>query len=251
MKAIKIIVSILVALLVVIAIAVGIGLRNLDALVEAAIETVGPMVTKTDVQVDRVNIELTEGRGEVFGLQVANPEGFSNRSIFEVGQVALQIRPSSLREDVIVIREILVDGAQLNAEHQNLTEVNLKALLDNMRPEATEEPYKSSTASPDLRFMVERLSFTNAQLTLRSDELGERELQMRDIQAENLGDTEDGLNPTELARALLNPLLQAARKRVEDELKSEAEGALKDALEDRLSDEDEEQVDRVRSLFGR
>lgn len=251
MKAIKIIASILVALLVVIAIVLGIGLRNLDALVEAAIETVGPMVTKTDVQVDRVNIELTEGRGEVFGFQVANPEGFSDRPIFEVGQVALQIRPSSLRDDVIVIREILVDGAQLNAEHQNLTEINLKALLDNMRPTDTEEPYKSSTASPDLRFMVEQLSFTNAELTLRSDELGERQLQIRDIHAEDLGDTEEGLSPTELARALLNPLLQGARARVEEELKSEAGGALKDALEDRLSDEDEEQLDRVRSLFDR
>jgi len=207
MRSIKIIASILITLLVVIVIAVVVGLRNLDVLVEAAIESVGPMVTQTDVQVDRVDIELGQGRGEVFGLTVGNPEGFSDRPILRVGQTALELRTASLREDVIVLREILVDGAHINAEHRDLTEINLKTMLDNILPEQAEEPYKSSTASPDVRFMVEKLSFTGASLTLSSDELGERELTLADLHLEDLGDREEGLSPVELTRALIRPLL--------------------------------------------
>jgi hypothetical protein len=251
MKATKIIVSILVALIVVIAIALFIGLRNLDTLVEAAIESVGPTVTKTDVQVDGVHIELTEGRGTISGLSIANPQGYSDQPIFRVGDVTLDIRPSSITEDVVVIEEIKVDGAQLNAEHRDLTQINLKTLLDQMSSGSREEAPKSTTASPDVRFMVEKLSFTNAGLNLSSDELGNRELTLRDINLENLGDREQGLTPAQLTRAILDPLLQQARQRVEAEVRSEAEGALKEELESRMSDDDKEKVDAVRSLLNR
>ncbi len=251
MKATKIIVSILVALLVVIAIAVYIGLRNLDTLVEAAIESVGPTVTKTDVQVDGVRLELTEGRGTISGLMIANPEGYSDQPIFRVGEVVLDIRPGSITEDVVIIEEIRIDGAQLNAEHREMTRVNLKTMLNQMRPESQEEPPKSTTASPDIRFMVEKLSFVNAGLSLNSDELGSRELTLRDINLENLGDKQEGLSPAQLTRAILNPLLQQARQRVEQEIRSEAEGALKEELESRMSDEDKDKVDKVRSLLNR
>lgn len=249
MKAIKIIASIVVALLVVIAIVVFIGFKNLNTLVEAAIESVGPTVTKTDVQVDRVDIELTEGRGAIHGLTVANPEGYSDRPIFLVDKAVLQIMPSSITDDVVVIREITVDGAQLNAEHKGLTEVNIKTMLDQMRPGSPEQEPKSTTASPDVRFMVEELNFTNATLDLRSEKLGQRELSMGDVRLTDLGDRETGLTPAQLTRAILDPLLKRARARVEEEIKSEAEGALKEELEERLSDEEKETVDKVRSLF--
>ncbi len=251
MKATKIIVSILVALIVVIAIAVYIGIRNLDTLVEAAIESVGPTVTKTDVQVDGVHIELTDGRGTIRGLTIDNPEGYSDQPVIRVGEVVLDIRPSSITEDVVIIEEIRIDGAQLNAEHRDMTRINLKTLLDQMRPESQEEPPKSTTASPDVRFMVEKLSFTGAGLNLSSDELGSRDLTLQDIHLENLGDKQEGLAPAQLTRAILDPLLQRARQRVEQEIRSEAEGALKEELESRMSDEDQDKVDKVRSLLNR
>lgn len=251
MKAIKIIISVLVALLVVIAIAVFIGLKNLNTLVEMAIESVGPQVTKTDVQVDRVNIELTEGLGSIYGLTVANPEGFSSPHIFQVGEVTLQIQPSSLTEKVIVVREILVDGAQLNAEHTGIADINVRQMLDNIRPRGDEDAGKPTTASPDIRFMVERLSFTNASLNLLSTEFGERQLSMQDIHLTDLGDDEEGLTPAQLTRAILNPVLDQARARLEQEIRDEAGDRLKNELEERLSEDEKEDLDKLKSLLGR
>ncbi len=249
MKAVKIILSVFVALLVVVAIVVFIGLKNLNSLVEMAIESVGPQVTKTDVQVDRVNIELTEGQGSIYGLTVANPEGFSGEHIFVLDQVSLQIQPSSLTEKVVVIREILVDGARLNGEHQGVAQINLREMLDNIQS-VEPEPPKDTTASPEVRFMVEKLSVTDATINLSSSEFGERQLALKDIHLSDLGDREQGLTPAELARAILTPILNQARSRVEQEVKDRVGEELKQQLKDKLSEGDQEKVDKLKSLLG-
>lgn len=249
MKAVKIILSVLVALIVVIAIVVFIGLKNLNSLVEMAIESVGPQVTKTDVQVDRVNIELTEGRGTIYGLTIANPEGFSEEHIFLMDQVSLQIQPSSLTEKVVVIREILVDGARLNGEHQGVAQINLRAMLDNINS-GDPKPPKDTTASPDVRFMVEKLSVIGATMNLSSPEFGEQQLTMKDIHLSDLGDREEGLTPAELTRAILEPILAQARARVEQEVKDRAGDKLKEKLKEKLSEDDQQKVEQLKSLLG-
>jgi hypothetical protein len=247
MQAIKIILSVLVALLIVIVIAVLVGLRNLDALVEAAIESVGPHVTQTEVTVERVNIELTEARGTVYGLTVANPEGFTQPYIFQVGEVSLQILPGSLTERVLVLPRVVIDGAELYAEHAGVADINVHQMLQNMQRNEDEKA-KATTASPDVRFMVEELRFTNATLHLLSSELGERRLTMQDIHLTDLGDREEGLTPAQLTRAILLPVMGQARERIEGELRDEARGALQERLEEELS---EGERDALRSILGR
>src|SRR5690554_7158263 len=125
MKAIKIILSVLLALLIVIVIGVLLGLRNLDALVEAAIESVGTHVTQTAVTVEGVHIELTDAEGTVYGLAVANPANFTQPYIFQVDEVGIQILPSSLTDRVFVLPLVVIDGAQLHAEHTGVADINL------------------------------------------------------------------------------------------------------------------------------
>lgn len=247
MKAIKITLSVLLALIIVIAIGVFLGLRNLDTLVEVAIESVGTHVTQTSVTVEQVQIDLTDAHGTVHGLAVANPEGFTQPHIFQVDEVGLQVLPSSLTERVIVLPLIAIDGAQLYAEHAGVADINVQKMLQNIQRDEGEE-VKSTTASPDVRFMVEELRFTNATLHLLSSELGERQFDMQDIHLTDLGDREEGLAPAQLTRALLRPIMDQARKQLEGAVRDEAGGALKERLEEELSDD---QRDALRSLLGR
>lgn len=247
MKAIKITLSVLLALLIVIVIGVLLGLRNLDALVEAAIESVGTHVTQTAVTVERVHIELAEAEGTVYGLAVANPAGFTQPYIFQVDEVGLQVLPSSLTDRVFVLPLVVIDGAQLYAEHADVADINLQQMLKNIQRDEGEE-VKSTTASPDVRFMVEELRFTNATLHLLSSELGERHFDMQDIYLTDLGDREEGLAPAQLTRAILRPIMDQARERLESEVRTEVEGALQERLEEELSDD---QRDALRSLLGR
>lgn len=253
MKAVKIIIGIVIAAIAVLAIVVFIGLKSLNSLVEMAIESVGPNVTKTPVSVEMVNIEVTKGRGEIRGLMVKNPPGYTTENALDLGTIVLQIEPTSLVEPVIVINELTIDGSKLTAEHKGLADINLQQLYENInanskRPASEPTP---TTGSPDLRFMLEKVSFTNISLDLISEEYGSRALTMADIQLSNLGNKQDGLTAEELANALLKPVVDAARKKVNDELKGKATEKLKETLEEKLSEEDKGKLDSLKSLINK
>lgn len=247
MKAIKITLSVLLALLIVILIGVLLGLRNLDALVEVAIESVGTHVTQTAVTVERVHIDLTDAEGTVYDLAIANPPGFTQPYIFQVAEVGLQISASSLTDRVLVLPLVVIDGAQLYVEHKGVADTNLQQMLKNIQRGEGEEA-KPTTASPDVRFMVEELRFTNATLHLLSSELGQRRFDLQDIYLTDLGDLEEGLAPAQLTRAVLGSIMDQTREQLTRELRSEAGDALRNRLEDKLSDD---QQDALRSLLGR
>lgn len=253
MKAVKIIIGIVIALVAVLAIAVFIGLKNLDALVEAAIESVGTDVTKTPVAVDQVTIDLTDGRGVVRGVAVKNPTGYSTENAIYLGEIALQIEPASVAKDVVVIKQLTVDGATLTAEHKGLADVNLQTLYDNITADSGKESGASrpTTARPDIRFMLEKVNFTNLSLELQSSEFGERQLSMADIQLTNIGDRQTGLTAEELANALLTPVVDAARKQVNNEVRNKAKEKLQDNLEENLSEGDKENLDKLKNWLDK
>ena len=85
-KAIKGVMGVVAVLIVIVLIALWYVLGNLDRLVEAAIERVGPQVTGTSVLVSGVSISLKEGRGEISGLTIGNPDGFESPHALRIGK---------------------------------------------------------------------------------------------------------------------------------------------------------------------
>jgi hypothetical protein len=251
MKAIKIFLGIFLGFVLLLAVALFVFIQNIDSLIEMAIETVGPEVTKTSVEVDRVAVELTRGRGEIHGLAIGNPPGYTSEQLFYMGKLALELDPGTLRNDVVVLREVVVDGAHITAEHKGVADINLRDLLNNMGVEIGDRKDTPTTASANVRFMVEEFSFTNTRLTLISPELGTRELTMKDIHLTNLGDREEGLSAEQLTHAVLRPVIDSARQRAEQELRDRAGDELKDRLRDRLSDDDKQKAESLRSLLNR
>nr|MDJ0877424.1 hypothetical protein [Halieaceae bacterium] len=95
-KAVKIVLGAVVALVAVVSIAMLMVLQNLDAIIKQVIEDVGSEVVGTPVRVSVVNFNLQQGRGEILGLRIANPPGFDSANAFEMDEVAVQVRPTSL-----------------------------------------------------------------------------------------------------------------------------------------------------------
>jgi hypothetical protein len=252
MKAIKIIGGIVLALVAVLAIVVFIGLKNLNSLVKSAIESVGSDVVKTAVKVDHVNIELMEGRGEIDGIHIKNPTGYRIENAASFGNITLHIDPASLTNDVIVVKQLSIDSAQLIAEHKDLIDINLQELYKNIS--AGGQPGKEpapTTARPDIRFMLEKVSFTNMSLDLVSEKYGQRDFAMKDIHLTNLGNKQEGLTAEQLTNALLTPVIDAARKRASREIEDLAKDKLKDTLKEKLSDEDKEKLNSIKSWLDK
>lgn len=112
--------------------ALGAGSVGLDFLVRHGIETVGPHVTGTKVEVDDVDLSIFNGRGSISGVVIGNPRGFESKYAFKLHQVRIHLVPRSLFGEKIVIREIYVDSPDVNYEKKEDT-INLERLVKNIQ----------------------------------------------------------------------------------------------------------------------
>ncbi len=254
MKAVKIILGVVLVLVLVVAIGMFFVVQNLDSIVKSTVEKVGPQVTLTAVGLQEAKIELKNGRAELSGLSIANPEGFSDANIFQMDTVVVDIDPASLREDVYVIREIRIDGAKLLAEQKGIKDTNLQALLDNLKKSASgESPAAEPEAESDVRLMVEKLTFVNGTVDLKTEQLGDYQMKLPTIDIANIGDKQTGLAPDELATAILQPILAEAKQQVRDELEDKAKDKAKEKLQEQLdkniSPEDQKKLEGLKGLL--
>ncbi|MDO3382194.1 DUF748 domain-containing protein [Gilvimarinus algae] len=248
MKALKIVLIVLLVIVLLIGGGIFLLVKNLDGLVARVIESVGTEVLQTEVSLDSVNFELDKGRGELHGLSIANYPGFEQPTLFKLNQIALQIEPSSVNSQVVVIDEILVDGAHLTVEHTGVAKTNIQTLIDTVKRGSTQtSESKNSTQEP--RFMVEKLSFTDISMDVISPQLENRTVTLQDIQRENLGTREQGLTGPELVEAVIQPIIDRAKAELEGEVRARAtEEALK-AIDKNLSEEDKEKLNQYKDLL--
>ena len=263
MKAVKILVGLLVAALAVVAVVVVLALQNINEIVKVAVETVGPEVIGTQVKLAEVDIKITEGRGELKGLSVANPAGYTQPFAFSLGEIALDIDPASVTKDVIVIDEILVSSAQIFAEYKDTKNNNLQALLDNLSSGGGPDtaPVKEESAKPvsepaeDVLLAVTKFTFEGTTITVTTPQWGERQVKLPAIRLANLGSASKGLTPEALAETVVSQLLQQAKQAVTADLKAmvkeKGEAELKAKLDEKLSDKNKEKLEGLKSLFKR
>jgi len=90
----KNIIKLLAAFAVLIIICLFVLYFSLNSIVEKGIKTFAPQVTLTDVTLEKSSISLFSGKGELKGLIIGNPEGFSknNAVTFETIKVSLDVK---------------------------------------------------------------------------------------------------------------------------------------------------------------
>ncbi|MEJ2415549.1 MAG: hypothetical protein P8Y45_01165 [Exilibacterium sp.] len=265
MKAVKIILGLVIAVALVVGIVVFLGLKNINAIVKRTVESVGPQVTQTNVTLEKVDIDITRGRGELNHLMIANPAGFNSDYAVRLGQIVLEIEPQTLLNPVIVIKEMRVGGVKLIAEQKDMVNSNLQQLLKSVQSktgggstgDSTTSDSAGSAAAPDsgseIRMMVEKLVFAGSSVQIITEQWGEHTLDLPDIEVDGIGDRETGLTPNQLGQAILKPVLEQAKAKVKRDLKQrvgkKAEAKLKQKLEDKLDDKQKEKLEALKQLL--
>tara|TARA_B100000809_G_C15060640_1_gene502254 strand:- start:516 stop:1301 length:786 start_codon:yes stop_codon:yes gene_type:complete len=260
MKALKIILGLVVAAAIIVAVVVVLVVKNLDGIIKTVVETVGSDVTQVSVTLDAVSTELLAGRIELHSLVIDNPEGFDGAYLFDMDQVALQVEPATLIGKVIVINEVLIDGAKISAELKGQT-TNLQALEKNIAQSTSSstakpaaETTQNDTEGADVLLMVEKFSFINSNLQLKTDQWGDRTVKMPNILLSDLGDKQSGLTPEQLTQLVISRLSENVQTAVEDEVKNmvkdKAKEQLNKELDERLSDKEKGQLDQLKGMFG-
>lgn len=216
-------------------------LDNLDALVENTIEKVGTELTGTGVHLDGTEIDLANGSATLRGLKIDNPSGYSSDYAFLLERVTIALDLASLKGTVIILNEIIVKGARLNAElrgkSNNLSDLLAQVEANSKQAETPppEEPAEdTSEEASEVRLAVKKFVFADTEASVISEAEGTKSLKVPDVQQTNIGDPQVGLSAAELGDALLHTVIGGVQEAVADYLAELAKEAAKDEIRKKL-----------------
>jgi hypothetical protein len=204
--------KILVVMGAVLLVAVGAAIyvmTNLDSIVKAAIEKYGSEATKTSVRVSSVKIQLREGSGEISGLTVANPRGFSSPHIFSLGKIRLKIDIHSITSSPIVIDELHISAPQVVYEMNQGLDSNVSALKKNIQTSTTSSAAsgKKKSESKEIRLAIRKLVIDSGNIEALAAALKDKpqSLTLKHFEMTNVGGR-DGAPPARIAEEILTTL---------------------------------------------
>ena len=87
--------------------------------IKVAVEEMGPKLTKSEVKLAKVDLSLASGEAALSGLKIGNPATFSTPHAFKLDNIAVKIDTSSIGQDTIVIKEILINAPNIIAEFKD------------------------------------------------------------------------------------------------------------------------------------
>ena len=190
---------------------------NSGSLVKTAIEELGPDYLGVDVAVSEVNLALLEGSAQVKGLVIGNPSGFSGPHLMKLDEIKVVLDPDQISETLVVMKEVLIDGAEIAAIAQG-QRTNFQQLMDNLEStggsSASSAEETADSAASEMKFIIDRFTFTNAVASLDSDLLGELQLNMPDIRLTDVGRKSNGATASEIAKQILKPISEALSSEV-------------------------------------
>ena len=202
----------------------------LGPIVKKAVNTVGPRVTGTKVELDAAKILPLTGSGTLAGLYVGNPDGWESDKAFYLGEVRAGIRPLSLLSDHLEITEVYIDAPQFVYEYRLLGGSNLDALLAQIDKniggggETTPSAPAEAPSGEPMKFSIKSLVLQNAEVTVIA--AGRTlKLTLPAFTITDLGVAEGGITAEEASRQILRRVVGQIAK-VAGEAVVEAGGAM-------------------------
>ncbi len=207
------------ALVIVLAVAAGYYLSSqLDPLVKSAIESYGSRITGTRVEVDSVSISPRSGEGTIRGFKVANPEGFSDGTAFELEQFTVAIDLASLSGEPIIIKQVLVSGPRVNLEANAEGKTNMDVIGKHAKSASSGGPADTSGDSskhdtPAKRMRIDQFTLQQGAVIADLAAVGaERyEAKLPALYLENLGGSSGG-TPAEIGKEITTALSHSVSK---------------------------------------
>jgi len=180
---------------------------NLDGIVKKSIQSFGSDATKTEVSVADVKLKLESGQATIRGLKVGNPAGFTDTNIFELGDISTKIDISTVRQNPIVIDEVIISAPAVFYEINKSGVSNVDLLKKNLAGGGSSAG--SSEASKPLKMIIRKLVVEGSKAKVRIAALGnaEQTVNLPRIQLTDIGKKSGGATAAEVAQILSSKLL--------------------------------------------
>lgn len=107
------------------------SLSNLGPIIKKAVNTYGPKVTKTSVNLQDVRVSIFSGRVKLRGFRLGNPKGFTSPQAMQVASVFVDVDEASVTRDPIVIDRIELLRPEITYEKKGGKD-NFQTILANI-----------------------------------------------------------------------------------------------------------------------
>ena len=97
------------AFIVIVIVLIVVGLSNLGPIIEKAVNTYGPQITKTEVNLKDVGISIFSAEATLKDFRLGNPKGFKSPHAVRVGKIYVDVDEGSLTGDTIIIDPAFVN----------------------------------------------------------------------------------------------------------------------------------------------
>jgi len=170
---------------------------SLNSIIRGGVETIGPEALGADVKLQDVDISMLNGKGNLKGLFIGNPEGFKTESAFQLGEIRISLDVKSVFSDRIVINEIFIDAPQITYE-KSMKGDNIKALLKNIESFAGEKPQQKDsgkeTAKSETKIQINNFIIKNGKVNMSMSALQGKKisLPLPDIHMKDIGKNKEG-----------------------------------------------------------
>jgi len=177
----------------------------LGGIVKSGVNTFGPKLTQSHVELAGAQLSPLTGSGTLTGLKVGNPPGWSPRDAFYLGKVQVRVQPGSVFGDTIVIDELLIDQPEFNYETK-IVSSNIQDLLKNIESAVGRGEQVTDKEGKPKKFIVKKFRLTNAKATVGAGPTAVP-VPLPPISLDDLGVKEGGLTGGQLAGAIMRDVL--------------------------------------------
>ena len=129
--------------------------------IKTGIEVAGTQTLRVPVTVGDVSLALLSGKAGIDDLVIANPAGYANETMMEIGKGRVDLAVKSLMSDTVRIENVLLENVSVTLEQKGLTN-NIQQILNSL-PKSEEETPKEESAKPETS--GKKLEITHLELT--------------------------------------------------------------------------------------
>jgi len=228
----KIVIFIAILLLAIAGVAIY-GASQSETLIRDAVVDYAPKATGASVELEKVNVSLWGGKAGISNLTVGNPQGFKSDYAFKVGKVDVQLDIDSILSDIIRIKEIRIDGADLIYEISTKGN-NISKIQKNIEAYTASLGLAASESESEAKFIVDHIYINGTKVKLSSDLLGGKGagLALPDIHLKNIGTVDKGATAGEVGTAIFGAVNKGLSKIITKDMLNNTLGDVKKKLGD-------------------
>ena len=179
---------------------------SLDAVIKSGIETYGSKITQADVSLDKVTLDLTNGRAALHGLTIGNPAGYKSNYLLKLDEISMTLDLKSITKNPVIIKEIMVRKPSVIYELASGGS-NVDALLKNIKKYTGTES-KQGGGGEEHKLIIDNLYIKGGQVNLSATALKGKKVttNLADIHMKDIGKKEGGATPGEVAEKIMGQI---------------------------------------------